>query len=913
MRNARISLDGTWEFIHVASDRYPKPVEVRSIEVPGPWQAQFDDLRTRGGMGLYRRVIEVPAGWLQDGERIFLCFGAVFHITRVWLNDNPVGAHEGGFLPFAFDVTPWIRAGANEIKLRVESPSDDASEFPDTPLTEIPFGKQSWYGPLSGVWQSVYLERRNPEHIARLRITPELETGRVRTRVFLAQPPIEDAALFVTVFAPGGEVVAEREEKVLAGTEEAGLEVLVPGVAPWSPDTPNLYRLRAKLVRGAELDEVEDTFGFRTITTKNGRFLLNGDLLYIRGALDQDYYPDTIATVPSVEFLEDQARKAKALGLNCLRCHIKAVDPRYYEVADRIGLLVWTELPNGGLSTERSRARREATLKGIVDRDYNHPSIFCWTIINENWGVDLVHDPDHRAWLKQTYQWLKGYDPTRLVVDNSPLSPSFHVHTDIADYHFYAAFPDSRLEWDRFVDDLASRPAWLFSPEADAVQTGEEPLMCSEFGNWGLPDPAAIRNPNGREPWWFETGHDWGEGVMYPHGIEHRFVDWSLDRVFGDLESFVTAAQWQQFAALKYEIETMRRYPSLAGYVITQLTDVHWESNGLLDMRRNARVFHDAFRTINADTIIIPRWDRLAYWGGETATIDLYVANGGPRPLTGTSMTVRLAGENTFPVPTVADGGVAALGKVTLQIPIEGEPQMRTIEFELKDGGGRRIAGNSVSVGLHPPRLAKTARPLWSPDPQTCEYLQALGYTVADRMENALIVVATAADTATAAFVRAGGSLILMPEAEMSLNPFFPHWQNVKVVARQGTLWRGDWASTFAWLRRGKAFGHLPGGPMLDATFDRVMPTYVINGCNLLDFQGRVYAGIVIGWIHKAAALLVERPYGKGRFVCSTLRLFRDPPGADPTATMLLDGLIAVADGPLRHTQGLRESVAAAT
>ena len=149
--------------------------------------------------------------------------------------------------------------------------------------------------------------------------------------------------------------------------------------------------------------------------------------MYLRAALDQDYYPDMICTVPSIEFLEDQFRKAKELGLNCLRCHIKAADPRYYEAADRIGLMIWTELPNGGMSTERSRRRKEKLFKGIVDRDGNHPSIVIWTIINENWGVDLVNDADHRAWLKRTYAWLKAYDPTRLVVDNSPLSPSFHV------------------------------------------------------------------------------------------------------------------------------------------------------------------------------------------------------------------------------------------------------------------------------------------------------------------------------------------------------------------------------------------------------------------------------------------------------------------------------------------------------
>ena len=109
--------------------------------------------------------------------------------------------------------------------------------------------------------------------------------------------------------------------------------------------------------------------------------------------------------------------------------------------------------------------------------------------------------------------------------------------------------------------------------------------MCSEFGNWGLPYPKDLRDAKGEEPWWFETGHDWGEGVMYAHGVENRFSDWSLDRVFGDLRRFVIAAQWQQFRALKYEIEAMRRKPNLAGYVITELHDCHWESNGLLDMR----------------------------------------------------------------------------------------------------------------------------------------------------------------------------------------------------------------------------------------------------------------------------------------------------------------------------------------
>ena len=256
---------------------------------------------------------------------------------------------------------------------------------------------------------------------------------------------------------------------------------------------------------GSVVDRISDRFGFRTIETRNGRFYLNGEPLYLRGALDQDYYPDTICTVPSVAFLEDQFRKAKELGLNCLRCHIKAADPRYYEVADRVGMLIWTELPNGGMATERSRGRKEKLLKGIVDRDCNHPSIIIWTIINENWGVDLVHDADHRDWLKRTFAWLKAYDPTRLVVDNSPLAPSFHVESDIADYHFYAAIPDHRDEWDR--SSMNSQPARPGSTRRTGMpslpDTSRSCARNSATGAYRTQKTSATRgakNPGGSKP-----------------------------------------------------------------------------------------------------------------------------------------------------------------------------------------------------------------------------------------------------------------------------------------------------------------------------------------------------------------------------------------------------------------------------
>jgi hypothetical protein len=916
MADSRISLDGTWEFLHISDDRLAGPAEVRQIVVPAPWQAQFADLRMRAGIGIYRRHIDIPQEWLRDC--VWLRFGAVFHNVRVFVNGDVVGTNEGGFLPFSFEVTRHLRPGVNEIKVRVDSPTDNPAEFPDSPFAEIPFGKQSWYGPLSGIWQPVYLERRVADHIRRVRLVPSLETGRVTAGAFFAKAPSQFSEVRIEVRDPSGAVVLELSRPVQPGVTSLPFDFIVEDVQAWSPDTPNLYRVRLQLCRAGEaLDVIEETFGFRTIETRDGKFYLNGEPLYMRAALDQDYYPDTICTVPSIEFLEDQFRKAKELGLNCLRCHIKAADPRYYEVADRLGMLIWTELPNGGMATDRSRGRKEKLLKGIVDRDGNHPSIAIWTIINENWGVDLVNDADHRDWLKRTFAWLKAYDPTRLVVDNSPLAPSFHVESDIADYHFYAAIPDHRASWDKFVDDLSNRGPFLYSPHGDAVITGREPLMCSEFGNWGLPYPKDLRDGKGEEPWWFETGHDWGEGVMYAHGVENRFNDWSLDRVFGDLRRFVTAAQWQQFRALKYQIEAMRRKPQLAGYVITELHDCHWESNGLLDMRRNPRVFHELFPIVNADTVIVPRWTRLSHWAGETARIEVAVAHGAGPAIEGAKLQVRL-GDDTrvLDLPRIEAPSVLDLGHLDLRVPEAAEAGLRRIHFELRARDGRLIATNHLDTAVHPRREkpAQARQLVYSPHDNVREHLRALGFPMARALEEANLVVARSHNDAIAAHVRNGASLLLLPKREQSLYPFFPHWQAVRVNERRGTLWGGDWASSFAWMRRSGQFRRLPSGPLLDETFDRVIPEHVISGCNLLDFQARVFAGLVVGWIHKPVALGVERSYGRGRMVASTLRLFRDAPGADPTATILIDSLaeLAAESRSSRIEEALRAADAAA-
>jgi hypothetical protein len=377
------------------------------------------------------------------------------------------------------------------------------------------------------------------------------------------------------------------------------------------------------------------------------------------------------------------------------------------------------------------------------------------------------------------------------------------------------------------------------------------------------------------------------------------------------------AAQWQQFRALKYQIEAMRRKPNLAGYVITELHDCHWESNGLLDMRRNPRVFHELFHIINTDTVIVPKWERLSYWAGESVHFNLAVAHGAGPVIENCQLEVSLGGETLrMSLPRIEAPFVLDLGRVELRVPDLSEAALRRISFELRDADGLLVAQNHLDLAVHPQRQvpAHSGQLMWAEDDDIRERLEAMGYATARALSEASVVVARNHDTTIADHVRQGASLLLLPESEISLYPFFPHWQNVRVKSRDGTLWRGDWASSFAWLRRTDHFARIPSGPLLDETMDRVLPDMVIAGCNLLDFQARVFAGLVVGWIHKPVALGVDRTYGRGRVVASTFRLLQDEPLADPTATMLLDALIelAVESRAQRIEEAVRAAEAAA-
>ncbi len=921
----RILLDGQWEFTTDPGrslDHTLSGAAMRSIQVPMPWQAQFPDLRDYTGVAWYRRTFrwdqpDVPA----DLDVIHLMyFGAVDYFTSVWVNGTWIGEHEGGYLPFELPVDSALRLhGQNEVVVRVIDPGSDVDADLGFPFAEIPHGKQSWYGPIGGIWQSVFLERRAADHVRDIRISPDLPGERALLQLYLSRPAAQAFNIEMDLASPTGarQCFTHRIE---AG--ESVFEWAMPVSQPqlWDTDTPNLYSLDTVLTntRSEVLDHRVDQFGMRSIgASPDGFVLLNGRPVYLRGALDQDYYPHGLYTPFSDAELDQQFARAKHMGLNCLRTHIKITDPRYYAAADRAGILIWTELPNWQELTEAAKGRARNTMIGMVKRDWNHPSIVIWTIVNENWGTDLAVNAAHRAWLVDMYNELKQLDPTRLVVGNSPCFTNFHVITDIEDFHNYYGMPDHHRQWKEWVRAFAARPSWSFAREYGGIERwreylrdpwnlqpapaapevhrrGNEPIVVSEFGNWGLPDVGVLRKEYGGEPWWFETGIEWGEGVVYPHAIEQRYRGYHLDKVFPTLSDLTTASQRMQYAALKYQIEQMRQHPSIVGYVITEFTDVHWEANGLLDICRNPKAYYDVIGQVNSADAIVPMdWERIAYWEGERCEVRLGLSHFSTHNLRDCRVEwfldrwpeIRGAFEGLGP----NRAHLTTIGTAAFTVPAPAEGTRVRLELRLLAASGEELSRNHHEMYFFPRRAPPPSLRLHvSQAPRLAARLSDLGYDLTEEAGDADLVVVETLTDGWRSHAQHGGHVLWLAERPDSYQTYLGQWG---VAAREGRSWQGDWASSMSWLRQDRLFKGIPSGGTVDFAFADLTPDAVLVGLNPRDFASRVHAGLFVGWVHHVVALVAERPVDRGQLMACTFRL-REQLSQHPVATIMMDDMI---------------------
>jgi hypothetical protein len=885
-RRRMLTLDGLWDF------EFEGPAarldgEGHTIRTPGIWQTQFPALRNAQGMGRYRRGVQIPADWAD--KSIHLILEGIFHESVILVDEAAVAVHGDGWTPIEIDLTD-VLAGKASFVLGVDARVPD--ERTGGRFSQSLAAKQDWYGVQGGIWKSARLEARDPIHIARASVRTSFD---LKMGVVSMSGEISRAAAETTLRATlsrDGEFVARSIYHFQTNRFEAVLAL--PGAESWSPEAPNLYDLVIELIVGDKVvDSIERSVGFRRFEAKDGHLILNGKPFYMFGALDQDWHPEEECRPPNAEFLEQRFANAKAMGLNTLRCHVKIPDPLYFELADRLGLIVWLDMPYMQFLAPATREALRRVFVTSVATHGHHPSITIWTLFNEGWGIDLDDNPDDRRWLIETFDWAKALIPDSLLVDNSPCFPrNYHLKTEIEDFHWYNGFPHQNEAFAATTRAFADRAAWTFSPHGDAERRGDEPLICSEFGVWGLPHPREILERDGSEPWWFESGHDWNLGAAYPHGLETRFRDAQLAPIFGDLDGFVSAAQELQYRGLKRQIETLRWERPISGYVITELNDVQWESNGLMDVQNHPRAFAERLANLQQPWLIIAQTPRTAVRTGERFEV-----------------SVRLAGTADLPESArlkwrFADqSGEASLGPdLTILALAAGAAEVIAIvplELEAHDSKGRLLSRNTLELCVAPP-LSVAAPSLFPIDDAASSLLAAIGWTNrAATTEDAEVLLATRLTTPVREALLAGRKIVLIansaealidPERKLPLNDRH-NFPMMLLRERGGTPLDGQWMGAFTWRRTEGPWSTMPGGPMLDEHWSGLLPNHVLTGFPSTAFGGLVESGVAVGWLHHAAAFVKRSFLGKGWLTVSTFDLTSPQAQANPLAAHLLKAL----------------------
>lgn len=489
----------------------------------------------------YRRQFTVPADW--KNKKLILHVGAADWKADIWINNIAIGSHTGGYTGFSFDITPYLNKGtAQEIVVRCWDPTDEGYQ---------PRGKQVnnpgsiWYTPVTGIWQTVWIEPVENVYVSALKTVPDVDGGTVSVTALVQHAQPGDL-VEVRIFDKG--------TLIGSGKSSAGQEILVsvPAAKLWSPESPFLYDMEVAIVRaGKKHDLVKSYFGMRKISAKKDatglvRLQLNNKNYFQFGPLDQGWWPDGLYTAPTDEALLYDIKKTKDFGFNMIRKHVKVEPARWYYHCDREGILVWQDMPSGDRSpqwqmrtyfdgkemerTPQSEQNYRKEWKEIMDMCYSFPSIVTWVPFNEAWGQFKT---------KEIVEWTKHYDPSRLV---NPSSGGNHYHTgDMLDIHNY---PDPQV----------------------VLLDGARACVLGEYGGIGLALEGNL----------WEQGRNWGY-------VQYKTSKEATDEYVKYAEKLLTLIPVCYTAA-----------------VYTQTTDVEIEVNGLMTYDRKVIKLDEArIRAIN--------------------------------------------------------------------------------------------------------------------------------------------------------------------------------------------------------------------------------------------------------------------------------------------------------------------------
>ena len=539
------NLNGLWDYAIIPVGQTPTNYD-GEILVPFAVESSLSGVQKRVGGDnelWYHREFNVPSKW--RNSRVLLHFGAVDWKADVWVNDIKVGQHKGGYTPFSFDITPALINGTNTVKVKVWDPTDQGFQ-PRGKQVNDPHG--IWYTPVTGIWQTVWLEPVPETYIKDLKITPDIDKNIL----------LVEAITNINTTAKRIEVKVKEGKSVVATAQSINnepVEIAMPQNAKlWSPNNPHLYDLEVIVWDGnKQLDKVDSYAAMRKYSMKRDdkgivRLQLNNKDLFHFGPLDQGWWPDGLYTAPTDEALEYDIIKTKDLGFNMIRKHVKVEPARWYTHCDRHGMIVWQDMPNGDRSpewqmhsyytgSERERSAESETnfrqeWKELMDYLYSYPSVGVWVPFNEAWGQFKT---------AEITEWTKAYDPTRLV---NPASGGNHYTVgDMLDLHNY---PNPRM--------------YLYDAQRATV-----------LGEYG--------------------------GI----GWAHKDHLWEPDRNWGYVQFNSSKEVTDEYVKYAEELKQLIRQ-GFSAAVYTQTTDVEVEVNGLLTYdRKLVKVDEERVRKINQE------------------------------------------------------------------------------------------------------------------------------------------------------------------------------------------------------------------------------------------------------------------------------------------------------------------------
>jgi beta-galactosidase/beta-glucuronidase len=565
-----LNLNGEWEFAFDDMNRgrelgwhFGLPLEKR-IVVPFPYQSELSGINDKSVHEnvWYARSFEVPPEW--RGQNVLLHFGAVDYRTTVWINGKEVGHNQGGHVPFQFNIAPYLNHETNRLTLRVE----------DRQNPRQPRGKQSITGRphdidyycTTGIWQTVWLERVPPIRIQEITINASARESEIEIEVLLHAPSAE-WRLEAEALDNGSRVAATTKD-ICAAT--AQLKLKIPDAKLWTPESPNLYDLRIRLFQGdALLDEVSSYAGLRDIELRDGKVWLNSKPIFLAMVLDQGYWPESYLAAPSDAALRADVEWTKRFGFNGARKHQKIEDPRWLYWCDRLGVLVWEEMPNAREWSSMAEERLAAEWKRAIRRDYNHPCIISWVPINESMGFPKLRQnhPGQYAFIERMVAMTRELDAKRPVIDNDGWE-----HTDITDIcaiHDYT--PTAALLRERYQETVGGGglPSHVWIGNKPLFVLGSryrgQPVMLSEVGGF----------------------------LMIPPDVPPESRD-MLYKFYGSVHT-----SEEMLAKYRDLMEGISGLRFVAGFCYTQLTDIEQEINGLLTYDRRPKVLPEQIAEIH--------------------------------------------------------------------------------------------------------------------------------------------------------------------------------------------------------------------------------------------------------------------------------------------------------------------------